>query len=55
MSAARTLEGIIAKLKIVAREIEPEDYPPAHGALLSALRDLDRLTSISSEPTASVS
>jgi hypothetical protein len=40
---ARTLEGAIAKLGVVADMIEPDDYPSAHRVLLGAIADLQAL------------
>jgi hypothetical protein len=38
--SARTIEGVTAKLSVVADVIDPEDYPSAHRALLGAISDL---------------
>jgi hypothetical protein len=40
---AVTAEGAIAKLRIVAEAIEPDDCPSAHRVLLSAIADLRAL------------
>lgn len=37
---ARTLAGVVGKLRIVAEAIEPEDYPSEHRLLQSAIADL---------------
>lgn len=37
---ALTVDGTAAKLSVVAEVIDPEDYPGAHGVLLSAIEDL---------------
>ena len=42
---AATVEGAIAKLRIAAEAIEPDDYPSAHRVLLSAVADLRALQS----------
>jgi hypothetical protein len=38
--SASTLIEAIAKLKVVARVIEPDDYPDAHAVLTQAIADL---------------
>jgi len=38
--AAVTIEGAAAKLGVVAKAIDPDDYPSAHRVLLSAITDL---------------
>ncbi len=38
--SALTVDGAAAKLSVVAEVIDPEDYPGAHGVLLSVIEDL---------------
>jgi hypothetical protein len=40
---AQNVFAAIAKLEVVAREIESDDYPPAHAVLRGAISDLRRL------------
>ncbi|MBI1360274.1 MAG: hypothetical protein GC155_08325 [Alphaproteobacteria bacterium] len=42
---AQNVFGAIAKLEVVAQEIESDDYPPAHAVLRGAISDLRRLFS----------
>ena len=37
---ARSLDEAVAKLEVVARVIEPADYPYAHAVLAGAIKDL---------------
>lgn len=38
--SALTVDGAAAKLSVVAEVIDPEDYPGAHGVLVSVIEDL---------------
>jgi hypothetical protein len=40
---ARSLEGVIGKLQVVAAAIEPDEFPSAHRLLKATINDLRRL------------